>query len=715
MVKKVYNINGFDCANCASRTEKHLNSCPFIESARIDFSKNRLFISYKKEEKTIPQLKKIIKEVESNDLEITDSDIKVRNTTPIFTKKMLFDSIRVVLSIIFALIGQLAFGIEHYWWMFGFYMVSILIASFDVLYKTINRLFHLKNPFDECAFLLIAVFGAIGLSLFEKLHPDYEVSWHFLFDGAMVVLLYQIGKIIESIAVNKSKNAIMSAIDMRIETVHLIGRFGIKDVPPSDLKVDDEIIVKVGETIPVDGLVLEGEGIIDTSFISGEPAPILVKEESEVFSGTVLKEGSLIIKVTTDYENSTISKILNLVTNSEERKSKADLFINKFALWYTPSVLIFALFFILIGGCITQDWMTFIFKGLEFLVVSCPCAIVISVPLAYFSGIGLASKNGILIKGSVYLESLSNTKKVVVDKTGTLTKGVFQIFEIHEKNATSDELIDVIYAAESQSVHPIGKAISHWYDVNNYIKDITEYEEKIGYGVTLTYKGDQLVVGSAKLMELHKIEYEKLESYKTIIYAAKNGKYLGYVLLKDEIKETSSEMIELFKKSNVETILLTGDKKEVATSLCNALSIDNFKYELLPQEKVKYLEEEIMTNKGETIYMGDGINDAASIKLADVGVAMGGIGSDIAVENADIVLMTDEPVKLFDAFKISKMTKHTAIFNIIFSLFIKFSIITMAAIIPNFPMIVAVLANTGLTILMVLNSLILLYRKIKRK
>ena len=715
MIKKVYSITGFDCGHCASRTEKFLNSLDFIVSARLDFAQNKLYISYKNKEKSINELKKLIKKVETNTLEIKELDIGVKNSTPIFTTKMLINSIRIVVSIVLIVIAEIAFGHNNFWMLFTFYAIASLIAIYDIVWKVINRVIHLKNPFDESLLLSIAVFGSMAISLIYKFTPDMaHKAGHYLMDGAMVILLYQIGKIIEGIAINKSKNAIMSAIDLRVEVAHLISGTQIKDVTPAELKVGDEIIVKVGEMIPIDGLVIGGEALIDKSSLTGEPVPDLANENSLVLSGCIVKEGSIIIQVQRPYSESTISKILNLISSSEERKSKADQFITKFAKWYTPSVLIFAILFASIFGLATQDWLTYIFKGLEFLVVACPCAIVISVPLAYFSGIGLASKNGILIKGSNYLDELASLKNLVLDKTGTITEGVFKIDEIHTNNLGNGDFLDLIYAAESLSNHPIGKAITHGINKDKYLNDIVDFKEVIGLGVTLIYKSKPLVVGSIKLINKHTKEDVVLDTNKTVIHVLYDDKYQGYVTLSDTLKETSKETINLLNASNVSTTLLTGDKYDVAKDMCETLNIPNFKAELLPNEKVNELEIIMKEKKGVTAFVGDGINDAASIKFADVGIAMGGIGSDVAVENADIVLMNDEPMKIYEAYTIAKMTRNTALFNIIFSLTIKFSIIVLTAIFPV-DMIIPVLADTGLTVLMVLNSLFLLYRKTKRK
>ena len=710
MTKKIYTITGFDCANCASKTEKHLSNKDEIESCRIDFAQNKLYINYKDEPLSISKILEYIKEVETDHIEVSENTTSSFKKIPLFTTKMKISLIRVIISTLIILFSEIFLtNPDLFWYKFGLYVFGLLVVSYDIVYKVINRIINLENFVDEYLLITLSAFGALTISTLYTVNGNPHT--HELMDGVMVVLLFQVGKIIESIATNKSKNAVMTAIDSRAEVAHLISGDDIFDVDPEDLKVNQEILVKVGEIIPIDGILVKGEGYIDTSSLTGEYVPKAVKEGDELFSGCILKSGSITVKVSKKYKESTISRIVELISNSGEKKSKADQFITKFARIYTPLVLLTSISYILIAGFISQDWLNTVFKGLEILVVACPCAIVISVPLAYFSGIGLASKKGILVKGTNYLDELNELKKIVTDKTGTLTKAVFKIQEVHSVDGNEELLLKTLYIAESKSNHPIAKAITHGINISEYAKDVEEYFEIAGLGIECVYQDDIIVAGSFKLLEKNYIEAVEVNKSGTLVYVSLNGTYLGYVLLNDELKESSYKFVEDFKKNNVETILLTGDKKEVASLIANELNIDEYHYELLPEDKVKILEEIKNNTKGKVSFVGDGINDAASIRLSDVGIAMGGIGSDVAVENADVVIMNDDPKKIYDAYKIAKISRRTSIFNIVFSLLLKISVIVLCLIF-EVPMFVAVLADTGLTVLMVLNSLLVLYRKI---
>lgn len=713
MGKKIYNITGFDCANCASKTEKHLSSKQEIESCRIDFAQNKLYINFKDDPLTIEQILDYIKEVETDPIEVNENLTSSFNKIPLFTTKMKISLIRVVIATLVIVFSEIFLNNpDLFWFKFGLYVFGLFVVSYDIFWKVINRIINLENFVDEYLLITLSATGALAISTLYSVNGSAHT--HELMDGVMVVLLFQVGKIIESIATNKSKNAVMTAIDSRPEIAHLIAGDEIYDVNPDDLAVNNLILIKTGETIPVDGTVTSGEGFIDTSSLTGEYVPKAVKKGGQIFSGCSLKSGSITMRVDKKYKESTVSKIINLISNSGEKKSKADQFITKFARVYTPLVLLTSISYILIAGFITQDWLQTVFKGLEILVVACPCAIVISVPLAYFSGIGLASKNGILIKGTNYLDELNELKKIVTDKTGTLTKAVFKIQEVCAVNGDQKQLLDCLYAAECRSNHPIGKAICHGINVDSYSKNIEEYYEIAGLGVECVYNDDIIVAGSIKLLEKNFVQVEEINKAGTIIYVSLNGKYLGYVILNDELKENAKEFVDVFKKNKIETVLLTGDKKEVARDISHALGINNYHYELLPDDKVNLLEKEIKETKGKVSFIGDGINDAASIRLSDIGIAMGGIGSDVAVENSDIVIMNDDPLKIYDAYKIAKISRRTSIFNIVFSLLLKISVIVLCLIF-DIPMFVAVLADTGLTVLMVLNSLLVLYRKIDKK
>ena len=712
MIKKVYDISGFDCASCAAKSENHLNKRDDILSCRIDFARNKLYLTFKEKELSIDEIKTIIKEVESDELEITESDSKAMKENPIVTKSMIFVFIRVLVAAIILVVSTILFkdvevNASQYWIRFSLFLVAYVIAGYDIVFTVIKKIIHLTNPIDEHLLMVIASSGAFVLaSLYTG---DY-------LDGCIVLLLFQIGEIVEAIASNRSKNAIMNAVNIRVDMANRINGNEIESVLPEEIKVGDKVIVKTGEVIPVDGVVVDGEGDVDTSSLTGEYVPVRCVSDSQVFSGCMLRNGQLTIKVTTPYESSTYVKVMQLITESGEKKSKADLFITQFARWYTPIVMIVAVLFSVIGGLVSHDFPEYIYRGLEFLVASCPCAIVISVPLAYFSSIGLASKNGIVIKGSAYIDKLVKIKKLVTDKTGTITHGTFAIKEVQPVGISSEELLTALRAIESLSNHPIAKAICHGHNMKSIALEVKNFNEVSGMGVMATYKGDNVIAGNKALLEKYDIAFEEVHSSGTRIYIAINNIYKGYVILSDELKETAQPMVDLLHQEGVSIMLLTGDKEDIANETCQRLGIDEYRAELLPEDKVHCLQEVMDNTKGTIAYIGDGINDAASIKMSDVGFAMGGVGSDVAVENADVVIMNDDPAKVYDAIKISKYGKYTAIFNVVFALVIKLAIMFISAFgLLDGMMWVAVLADTGLTVLLVINSLLILYRKVNRK
>ena len=466
--------------------------------------------------------------------------------------------------------------------------------------------------------------------------------------------------------------------------------------------------------IPVDGVIISGNGSLDTSSLTGESLPLDVKENDSVLSGTIVKSGSLTLIVKKEFANSTVSKIMELVESSGEHKAKAEKFITKFARIYTPVVFLIGISYALIFGFVTGIWSEAIFGGLAILVVSCPCAIVISVPLAYFAGIGLASKKGIIVKGSNYLDSLCNIGTLFIDKTGTLTYGNFEVAEIKPNNASKEQLLEALYLTESRSNHPLAKAILKGVDASKFASQISAYNEYAGEGIEAIVSKETILVGNKAFLKKKSVICEDIASSGTTIYVAKNGAYLGYVTLKDVVREDAKDLIEKLHKLGIKIILLSGDKEMSVKEVSNQIEIDDYYHSLLPQDKTKYVEKAV-EQKGRKLvaFAGDGINDTPSIIRADVGYAMGGIGSDVAVENADVVLMDDNPRKIYDSIRIAKKTRRVAIFNIIFSLSVKVAVIVLilTGIMGEFGMIAAVLADTGLTVLMILNSLLLIYRK----
>lgn len=709
MIKKSYHITGFDCAHCALKSEKHLNKHPAINSAVIDFAKDKLFIEYKDKELTIDDILKTIAEVESDPIEIEDAT-KQKKKYKIFNKDFWYTLARVIIGVTIILVCSIALTHEQFYIQLGLYAFGIVLLTYDVTWKVILHIAHKENPIDESLLITLCTVGAFIVAIIA--HES-----HFFMEALMVVTLYQVGKLIEGIATNKSKEAVSKAVNLRIEHAARLVNGEIQEITPEMLDVNDMIVVTAGEYIPVDAEVISGDGQVDTSSLTGEFVPVTAKEGMELYSGYLLKEGTLNLKVIRTYQNSAVSKIIDLISNSGAKKSKADEFVSKFAKWYTPIVFIASLLVAIIGGAITNNWKDWVILGLKMMVVACPCAIVISVPLAYFAALGLASKNGIVFKGTNYIDELNRMEKLVTDKTGTLTKGVFEISKIVPIGVEQDFLLDVMSSVESLSNHPIGKTIAKLKKSSVLSEN---FEELAGLGVCAEYKGDMVLIGNSKLLNEYEIEFEEVDENGVVVYCVYDGKYIGYLVISDEVRESSKELVSSLQNSGVDVVLLTGDKEHNTQKLCNELGIKKYYSSLLPDQKIECLEKEL-SNKYATGFIGDGINDAASIKRADIGFAMGAIGSDAAIESADVVIMNDEPMKVYDSIRIAKIARHTSVFNIIFALSVKIGV-ELAAIITSLlgkgeliPMWLAVLADTGLTVLMVINSLLILYRKIKRK
>lgn len=633
-------------------------------------------------------------------------------------KEIIVNSIRLVLGLTAALLGLFVFNENNFgvWVNFAVMLVAWLIVGYDIIVKAFTSLVKEKNPFDENMLMLIASIGAFCLRIFGK--DEGEIFGNEFFEAFMVAFLFQLGDIFEDLATDKSHEAITNAVGLRAKKASLLVDGNIKLVKPEELNINDKVLVKVGEIIPADGKIISGDGDIDMSSLTGEFNPVYKKCGDQVNSGTILKSGSLTIEVSKSYEDSTVSKIIELVEESSDQKSKADKFITKFAKIYTPIVVAIAVLIavippLVIGMNDTEVWKQWIKVAVSILVISCPCAVVVSVPLAYFAGIGLASKNGIIVKGGSYFDQLNNLGILVTDKTGTLTYGKFVIEKIHAEGISEEEFLEYAIAAESRSNHPIAKAIVGDKDASKFSSDISEYNEIAGYGEELKYKNHTILVGNEKLLAKYSISFDRTDEIGTIVYLAVDNKYVGYILLVDQIKDSSLPTISSLRNAGVKTIMLTGDKENSAKKVASTLKIDEVHYELLPEEKTAVLKETIDGSKKAVAYVGDGINDAPSITLADVGFAMGGVGSDLAVENANIVIMNDDISKVFTAIKIAKTTRNRAIFNVVASLLIKVAIALCSVFIPKFPLMIAVFADTGVTLLMVASSISLLIHKVK--
>ena len=720
--KVIYHISGFDCPNCAAKTERHLNKDENILDAVIDFPNDRLFVTYKDNPYSIDELKLKIKEVEDDPIRLEHINKNSREKIKIFNPEFIYNLTRIIVASILFLVGMILhhtgvleeFAIP----MIVMYSVALVLVLYDIVWKVILNIVHLRNPLDMNLLITVSSLGVFVMAFlvhYGVIPPaSFMIDMH---DGVMVIILYQIGELIESFASSKSKIAISDAIDLRADTANLVCDDKIVQVKPETLNVGDTIIVRVGEIVPVDGEIIEGQGTLDMSSLTGEPLPVDAVVGQKTLSGSILKSGSLTIKVNTVFADSSISKILELVKSSGERKAKFEKFIDKFARIYTPAVFAIAVAFIVIFGLVTQQWTDALFTGLAILVVSCPCAIVISVPLAFFAGIGLASKRGVIIKGGNYIDSLAKIGVLFLDKTGTLTYGNFEIKKVVVKGVSEEEFYEALYAAESRSNHPIAKAIILHKNVSELALKQEDYEELPGLGTKTSFDGHTVLAGNHALLEKYSVSAGEIESPGTIIYVAKDGKYIGYVVLEDVIRDKAKELIKLLDKNNVKTVLLSGDKELNVEAVANEVGIREYRAELLPQDKTAILEEEIAKNNTKKLiaFAGDGINDTPSIIRADVGFAMGGIGSDVAVENADVVIMQDHPLKIFDAIKISKMVRFVALFNIIFSIIVKATVIALliAGVLKDYSFLVAALADTGLTVIMILHSLTIFYRKIK--
>lgn len=571
--------------------------------------------------------------------------------------------------------------------------ISYLIAGYDILIKALKNIIKGK-VFDENFLMGIATLGAIGI----KEYPE----------AVMVMVLYQIGEYLQDKAVEKSQNSITELMDIRPDYANIEKNGDLTKISPYEVKIGDTIIVKTGEKIPLDGIIIDGSASLDTSALTGESRPREVKIGDEAISGCINTNGLLKIRVTKEYGQSTVSKILDLVENASSKKTKTENFITKFAKIYTPVVVLAALFLAILPPLIFgSNFSIWINRALTFLVISCPCALVISVPLGFFAGIGGASKCGILVKGSSYLELLSKPETIVFDKTGTLTQGCFKVVKIvQQEGTTKEELLELTAYAESYSNHPIALSIKKAYDKNIDKNRISEISEIVGNGVRAEINGCSILVGNENLLKNHNISYQKANETGTIVYTAKNSKFLGHIVISDELKEDAQKAIMELKKLKLQTVMLTGDTEESGLAVAKELNIDKAYTQLLPIDKVDKIEDiiEQKTKNKSVIFVGDGINDAPVLTRADVGIAMGGLGSDAAIEAADVVIMDDKPTKVATAIKIAKQTLTIVKENIAFALGIKVLFLILGAF-GFVTMWGAVFADVGVTLIAVLNSL----------
>jgi len=717
-------IEGLDCPNCAAKIERKLNTLQKIKAATVDFLGKRVIVE--SEDFSQDELAKFIQtEVDKIEDGVKISTKRLHShghthhhshshsrvhshshthgegDTDKIKKKLLIGGIIFVLGIF---IPKTLFIPK-----FAVFLVSYFIIGGDVLVSAVKNILR-GQVFDENFLMSIATIGAFAIGEYPE--------------GVAVMLFYQLGELFQGIAVNNSRKSIIALMDIRPDYANLKTDTEIKKVNPDEIKVADIIVVKPGEKVPLDGKIITGNSTFDTSALTGESLPREAKTGDIVLSGFINKTGLVEIEVTKVFSESTVSKILDLVENSSSKKSKTENFITKFAKYYTPIVVITALIMaifppLLIPNTTFTDW---IYRALIFLVVSCPCALIISIPLGFFGGIGGASKHGILVKGANYLEALNNVESIVMDKTGTLTKGVFKVTEINVENnvkindfennktdLTQPLLLKYAAHIEKFSNHPIAQSIVSEYE-NSIAKTdesiVKDFKEISGFGIKANINNHQILAGNSKLMNSENIRFDKKENLGTVVYIAFNRQYIGNILISDEIKEDSPKAIRGMKANGIkEIVMLTGDNNAIGKNIAEKLEIDKVFAELLPNEKVEKLEEIYKTKseKGKVVFVGDGINDAPVLARADIGIAMGGVGSDAAIEAADVVIMNDEPSKIVTAMKIAKKTKSIVWQNITLAFTVKI-IVLILGLFGDATMWEAVFADVGVALLAVLNA-----------
>ena len=592
------------------------------------------------------------------------------------------------------------------WQLFLMYLIPYVIVGYDVLYEAVEGLVE-GEALNECFLMAIATIGALTIGFFPNTEPQF-------IEGVLVMLLFQVGELFEHFAEDKSRDSIAALMDIRPDIANVLRNGEISVVDPIEVKVGEIVVVKPGERVPLDGIVLEGRTSLDTAKLTGESVPRDVVVGDEIYSGSINISGLIKVEVKKAFDESTAAKILELVENASESKSKSETFIRKFAVVYTPIVVglavILALVPPILSGDFAGNFSTWFIRALTFLVVSCPCALVISVPLTFFGGLGGASSKGILIKGGHYMEALAKAKTIVFDKTGTLTKGVFEVTTVHPNEISEEELLHLAMHVESASPHPIASSLREHYKGKTGIEaddcEVSDIEEVPGYGIRARVNGDYINVGNMKMMEDAGITFETCEHAGTTVHVSKNNEYMGHIVVSDILKDDSKYAIKELKSLGIsETVMLTGDKKDVAESVKNELGLDSYFAELLPQDKVSHIERLQSENaeNNSVIFVGDGMNDAPVLARADVGVAMGAIGSDAAIEAADVVLMDDKPSKIVEAVRISRRTIGIAKQNTIFSIAVKLAVLGLATV-GLAGMELAVFADVGVMVIATLNA-----------
>lgn len=701
--KKDLVLMGLSCANCAAKIEKEVGNLSGVKAASVDFVSKKLIIEANSKydlDNIILEAKKIVSQIEP-DVKVIDTSTgsgakESSGSSRSNEEAEGSDKIRLMGLGIGAALFMIAFIFKFSFWVeFAIYLASYILVGGEVVTRAFKNIIR-GQVFDENFLMAIATIGAFAVKEFPE--------------GVAVMLFYQVGELFQDMAVDRSRKSISALMDIRPDYATLIVENGEKRVDPEDVEIGDKIIVKPGEKIPLDGKVFEGKSMVNTSALTGESVPREVEADDDVLAGFINLNGVLKIDVTKEFGESTVAKILDMVQNASSKKAPTENFITKFARYYTPVVVIAALALALIPPLVIYGaaFSIWIHRALVFLVVSCPCALVISIPLGFFGGIGGASKNGILVKGSNYLEALNNVDTVVFDKTGTLTKGVFKVTKLSPKgDITSDELLKYAAFAESYSNHPIAASILNEYGKAVDKDEISDYEEISGHGIKVKVDGKEILTGNIKLMNKENIGCDDADEAGTVVHVAIDKTYAGYIVISDEVKEDSKKAILGLKGLGINrTVMLTGDNKQTGEKTAKELGLDEAYTELLPDQKVEKLEmlDKQKSPKGKLVFVGDGINDAPVLARADIGIAMGGLGSDAAIEAADVVIMTDEPSKIASAIRIAKRTKSIVWQNIIFALAVKAIVLLLGAI-GIATMWEAVFADVGVSLIAVLNSM----------
>lgn len=721
-------LNGLDCANCANKIEDKVNKINGVKEATVNFSTTVLTVEIKEENlksEIINEIKSIVKKIEPHvKVEEKIDNKEIKNKTKACTSSCCSKDndhhegskdkihehshekeessngkIEILKDNWLLIVGAIIYAIALLYNGNNKISIILFVASYlaiggEVILTAIKNILR-GEVFDENFLMSIATIGAFFIGEYPE--------------AVAVMLFYQIGEVFQGYAVNKSRKSISSLMNIRADYANVLRNGSEFKVSPEEVNLEEIIVIKPGERVPLDGTVIEGTSFLDTSALTGESVPREVKTGDEILSGAINDNGVLKVKVNKEYGESTVARILELVENASNKKAPTEKFITKFSKVYTPIVVFIAIIVAIVPPLLIKDatFSEWLYKALSLLVVSCPCALVVSIPLGVFSGIGAASKKGILVKGGNYLEALKESEIVVFDKTGTLTKGVFKVTNINAKNISEDELLEITAIGESNSNHPIALSIANAYGKEINKNEIESYKEVAGHGVEAIIKGKKVLLGNSKLMKSNNISYDEVDTIGTIVHIAIDGEYKGNIVISDEVKENVKEALTELKSVGIKkTIMLTGDSKVVADKVAKAIGIDEVHAELLPSDKVNKVEE-ILNKKsanGKVLFVGDGINDAPVLARADIGIAMGGVGSDAAIEAADVVLMKDKVEAISEAIRVSRKTSKILWQNIIFSLAIKVAVMILV-IFGLTNMWAAVFADVGVTLLAVLNSM----------